>query len=165
MPINLEKFKNTILYLANELNGKIQGKKKLAKLLYFVDFDFFEKYESSITGAKYKHLPMGPYPSELHEVLEALKKENSISITSQENFGDYSPTEIFEAKTKANANIFSMEEKQMMDRVIKKYGDLNGTQLEQLSHAEAPYIGTELNEEIPYELSFYRSTDFAEQNA
>jgi len=41
-------------------------------------------------------------------------------------------------------------------------GHLNGTQLEELSHAEAPYIGTELRSEIPYELAFYRGTDFSD---
>ena len=41
-----------------------------------------------------------------------------------------------------------------------KYGHLNRKQLEELSHAEAPYIGTELRKEIPYELAFYRGTEF-----
>ena len=48
----------------------------------------------------------------------------------------------------------------MLDRITVKYGHLNGKQLEELSHAEAPYIGTELKKEIPYELAFYRGTDF-----
>lgn len=165
MPINTKKFKNTILYLANKLDGKIKGKKKLAKLLYFVDFDFFEKYESSITGATYKHLPMGPYPSELVEVLELMRKEKLIETSFEQNSSGYSPTEVYQSKIEADLKIFSNEEIEMLDRVIKKYSELNGTQLEQLSHAEAPYIGTELDEEIPYELSFYRSTDFSEQNA
>ena len=54
---------------------------------------------------------------------------------------------------------FSEEEKEMLDRVIVKYGHLNGKQLEDLTHAEAPYIGTK-PKEIPYELAFYRGTDF-----
>ena len=50
----------------------------------------------------------------------------------------------------------------MLDRVATRYGHLTGKQLEELSHAEAPYIGTELKKEIPYELSFYRGTDFSD---
>ena len=57
---------------------------------------------------------------------------------------------------------FDGEEKKMLDRVIMRYGHLNGKQLEELSHAEAPYIGTELRKDIPYELAFYRGTDFSE---
>ena len=50
----------------------------------------------------------------------------------------------------------------MLDRIAIKYGQLNGKQLEELSHAEAPFIGTELKKEIPYELAFYRGTDFSD---
>jgi len=46
----------------------------------------------------------------------------------------------------------------MLNRIVVKYGYLTGKQLEELSHAEAPYIGTELRKEIPYELAFYRGT-------
>lgn len=165
MPINVEKYQQTILYLANKLGGQIKGKKKLAKLLYFADFDFFEKYEKSITGATYKHLPMGPYPSDLTEIVASLVSAQALETSSVENAEGYSSTELFAAKKQAQTDIFSPEELVMLDRVIEKYGSLNGGQLEQLSHGEAPYIATELNEEIPYELSFYRSTDFSEQNA
>jgi len=41
--ISEKKYKEIILYLAEKLGGEIRGKKKLAKLLYFVDFDFFFK--------------------------------------------------------------------------------------------------------------------------
>lgn len=161
MITNIKKYKNAILYLANKLGGKIEGKKKLAKLLYFVDFDFFEKYEKSITGAVYKHLPMGPYPVELADMINKMEEEKLIKTSSKENGCGYSPTEIFEALEKADIGVFENEEIEMLNRIVSKYGELNGGQLEQLSHAEAPYLGTELNEEIPYELSFYRSTDFA----
>lgn len=62
MAINEQKYENVILYLiANMRDGMIHGKKKLAKLLYYVDFDRFEYKESmeTITGDSYKHRPMG----------------------------------------------------------------------------------------------------------
>jgi len=37
---------------------------------------------------------------------------------------------------------------------------LNGKELENLTHMEAPFVGTEDKKEIPYELSFYRGTEF-----
>ena len=41
MPLNKDKYQQVIIYLCNKLGGGVRGKKKLAKLLYFVDFDFF----------------------------------------------------------------------------------------------------------------------------
>jgi len=60
--ISEKKYKDVILYLGEQLGGEIKGKKKLAKLLYFVDFDFYEKFQKSLTGDVYKALPMGAFP-------------------------------------------------------------------------------------------------------
>lgn len=66
----------------------------------------------------------------------------------------YNPTEVYKCIAEPDLSVFDEEEKKMLDRIVVKYGHLNGKQLEELSHAEAPYIGTELRKEIPYELAF-----------
>jgi len=156
--INEKKYQEIILYLAEKLGGKIKGKKKLAKLLYFVDFDFFEKFEKSLTGDTYKALPMGPFPVTMEKVLADMTKERKIVVKFEKERADYNPTEIYLAKEKISGS-FTEEEKQILDRVILKYGHLSGKQLEDLSHAEAPYIGTAPNQEIAYELAFYRGAN------
>lgn len=162
MPLDQTKYENAVLYLCQKLNGEIRGKKKLAKLLYFADFDFYEKYARSITGDVYRALPMGPFPISLEDITTHLSQENSIEVVSIDNGGTYNPTEVYRAKSKPNLSALTKEEKLMLDRVATKYGHLNGKQLEELSHAEAPYIGTGLSEEIPYELTYYRGTDFSD---
>lgn len=156
--ISEKKYQEIILYLAEKLGGKIKGKKKLAKLLYFADFDFFEKFEKSLTGDVYKALPMGPFPVTMEKVLADMVKEKKITIKFEKERADYNPTEIYKTKEKMAGN-FSKEELQILDRVVLKYGHLSGKQLEDLSHAEAPYIGTAPNQEIAYELAFYRGTN------
>jgi len=49
MVIDKKKYEQAILYLCSKWAGG-QREKKLAKLLYFADFDFFEKNNQSITG-------------------------------------------------------------------------------------------------------------------
>ena len=156
--ISEKKYKEAVLYLAQKLGGEIRGKKKLAKLLYFVDFDFFEKFEKSLTGDVYKALPMGPFPITMEKVLTDMVNEKKITIKLEKERAGYNPTEIYKAKEKM-AGSFSKEEQQILDRVVLKYGHLTGKQLEDLSHAEAPYIGTTPNQEIAYELAFYRGTN------
>ena len=75
MTINQKKYQNTVLYLCQKLNGEVRGKKKLVKLLYFADFDFYEKYQKSITGDIYKALPMGPFPIKLDMVTDSMAKK------------------------------------------------------------------------------------------
>ena len=87
-------------------------------------------------------------------------KNKLISIEQVAEREGYSATEVYRCVAEPDISVFDEEEIKMLDRVITKYGHLTGKQLEELSHAEAPYIGTELRKEIPYELSFYRGTDF-----
>lgn len=164
MSVNKVKYQEAILYLCQKLGGEIRGKKKLAKLLYFVDFDFYEKNDQSITGDTYYALPMGPFPTMLEKMTRAMEKNGSLKVESVEEFGpDYAPTDIYRCMTtRPSAVHLTTEEKKMLDRVVKKYGSLTGKQLEELSHQEAPYIATELKKEIPFELAYYRGTEFVE---
>lgn len=49
--LNKEKAKEVILYLLNRCGAMTQ--EKLFCLLYFIDFDFYEKYEKHLTGFTY----------------------------------------------------------------------------------------------------------------
>lgn len=160
--IQQNKYQNLILYLAQKLGGEIRGKKKLAKLLYFVDFDYYEKFQLSITGDDYKALPMGPFPEKMDDTVGSLVKQDLMTVESRQEWAEYNPTEVYKAIKTPDMSVFQPEELKMIDRVIGKYGHLSGKQLEDLSHAEAPYIGTDLNGLIAYELTFYRGTDFSE---
>lgn len=162
MSLHRKKYQNAVLYLCRKLKGEVRGKKKLAKLLYFADFDLYEKIQKSITGDVYNALPMGPVPSALEEITQEMMKGKMLDITQVEGCEGYNPTEVYKCLTEPDLSVFNDEEKKMLDRIVVKYGHLNGKQLEELSHAEAPYVGTELRKEIPYELAFYRGTDFGD---
>ena len=163
MALNRKKYRNAILYLCKKLGGEVRGKKKLAKLLYFADFDFYEKNQRSITGDVYKAYPKGPLPNNLSEILEDLSKSGKLNIdTDQEWGGEYAPTEVYKALAKPDESAFEPEEKKMLDRIAKRYGNLNGEQLANLSHAEAPYTAAKPYTEIPYEFTYYRGTDFSD---
>ncbi len=160
MSLHRKKYQNAILYLCHKLKGEVRGKKKLAKLLYFADFDLYEKIQKSITGDIYRALPMGPVPAALEEITVEMEKKKMLGVEKLEEHEGYNATEIYKCLIEPDISVFNEEEKKMLDRIVVKYGHLTGKQLEELSHAEAPYIGTELRKEIPYELAFYRGTDF-----
>lgn len=162
MALHKKKYQNAVLYLCQELSGEVRGKKKLAKLLYFIDFDFYEKYEKSITGDTYKALSMGPVPSALVSVTEEMIKMKMLEIHKETEFEGYLPTDIYRSLQKPDLSIFSKEEMRILKRVVKHYGHLSGKQLQDLTHAEAPYTAAKPNEEVPYEFTYYRGTDFSD---
>jgi hypothetical protein len=51
---NLKKFKEVLLYILEKVGGKPNvGMTVLYKLLYFIDFDYYEKFEEQLIGATY----------------------------------------------------------------------------------------------------------------
>lgn len=162
MALDRKKYQNAILYLCRQLGGEIRGKKKLAKLLYFVDFDLYEKRQRPLTGDIYRAFPMGPFPSALEDITAEMVEKKLLTVKNVEERDGYNATETYHCIAEPDSSAFDVEEKNMLDRVVTKYGHLNGKQLEELSHAEAPYVGTELRKDIPYELAFYRGTDFSD---
>jgi len=163
MPINKKKYEQVIIYLCSKLGGEVRGKKKLAKLLYYSDFDFFEKFQKSITGDVYNAYPKGPLPATLGEITSAMVKKGLLKVNSMQVWGEeYAPTEVYKCSTKLDLSIFSKDELKILDRVVRRYGSLNGEQLAELSHAEAPFAATEPYKEIPYEFTYYRGTDFSD---
>lgn len=163
MSINQKKYQNTILYLCESLGGSVSGKKKLAKLLYYVDFDRYEYKESmvSVTGDSYKSWKMGPVPEQYMTIIDSLQSSDKLTITQEGGDNGYSPTEVFTALKKPDMSVFDADDIIILERVVKTYGNLNGKQLENLTHQEAPYVATAPDQVIDYELAFYRETDFS----
>ncbi len=161
LKINEKKYENAILFFADKLGGVLKGKKKLAKLLYFADFDYFEKYEEYFTGDEYRAQPMGPLPVGMSKIISKLERAKKIKIGYEKIEGVENRCEVYKAIKKPDLSVFSNIEKAMLERVAKIYGGLSGGQLESLSHQEAPYTGTKLGKPIMYELALYRGTDFS----
>lgn len=156
------KYANAILFLCQKLGGSVIGKKKLYKLLYYMDFDNYEYKESmkSITGNSYVAWKMGPVPSDKGKMLDKMVKKGMLSESEVHISDDLNNAVKYTALKEPDMSVFSDDEKYIMTRVIKKYGGLTGKQLETLTHAEAPYIATDQDEIIDYGLTFYRETDF-----
>ncbi|GAA1579413.1 Panacea domain-containing protein [Leucobacter aridicollis] len=163
--LKLEKYENVILYLCSKLPEKaIQGKVKLAKLLYYVDFDRFEFNESmeSVTGDGYRRLPMGPVPKSMTGVINSMSGKGLLEVTEEAQFAGRRNTTVFRAQASPDLSVFSPEDMAIIDRVVRKYLPLTGKQLQDLSHEEAPWLAVEHKDTIPLELAFYRDTDFTD---
>jgi uncharacterized phage-associated protein len=157
--LNKDKYKNAILYFAKKVgSGAVYGRKKLYKLFYFLDFDFFEKYDKPLTGDIYHKIQMGPAPSYLDAYALELKEEGALDIVKHRTGGGYEDTVVYRAVGEPNLSVFSNDEVTMLKRIVRLYGDKTGKELEILTQKEAPYLAVERGEEIPLELAHYRGT-------
>lgn len=162
MEYNEEKFENVVLFIAK--NGGIHiGKKKLAKLLYFIDFTLYEIREESLTGMNYVKGDFGPMPEPklFYGGLESLVNEDSIDIEDSE-WAKGVLQEII-AKTEPNMKVFDEKEKKIIKQKVEEYRNDGGGVLEKKAQDEPPYKMVKYDEEIPYHLAFYRNS-FGEMN-
>lgn len=68
------RFDAMILYIAHRTQDRLDfGRTKLAKVLFYSDFEVYRDQARSLTGATYKRMPFGPFPRELEDAEERLR--------------------------------------------------------------------------------------------
>lgn len=153
--INEKKYRNAILFFAQKIQNGTLGKLKLMKLLYFLDFDFFEKYGRSITGDEYLRFEYGPVPRMGEKILKEMG-DKEIKITKRKIAAGLNDQLHIEALKDFDVNVFTKEELLMLEEVADKWERFTGAEMKNASHGEAPWIATKPNDVIDYNLSYYR---------
>jgi len=161
--INEKKYKNAILFFANKIRNGTLGKLKLMKLLYFLDFDFFEKYGVSVTGDEYLRFENGPVPRMAEKILKQMNGKE-IKIAHRAMPKGYNDQQHIEPLSEFNPNVFTKEEILMLEEIADKWEKFTGTEMKNASHGEAPWIAAKPDEVIDYNLAYYRNK-YAEMEA
>ncbi|OJV65167.1 MAG: hypothetical protein BGO41_00985 [Clostridiales bacterium 38-18] len=141
---DFEKSENLIAYLANQVDLTITS---VNKYLWYIDFAYFKKHMTSITGLTYVKEKYGPVV--INRGYEELLKVNPLVITHEEENGEYRKKCILKVK-EPNMNMFSEKEKEIIDAVINEFKNLNVTQISDESHKEKGWIDTEEHDKISY---------------
>jgi len=155
------KFKQVFLYILNKCAGKPSvGKTVLNKLLYFADFNYFEKYMTSITGVEYIKLPKWPVPQIMDLILPNMESNQLIKQIEVPYFG-YIQYRILPL-VEPDMGCLSASEKTEIDNVLDKYSDRSADWLSERSHNDMPYKATKnIWEIISYWLSHYRDNMYS----
>ena len=156
----LNKFKQVLLYILNKIGSKPNvGESVIYKLLYFIDFNFYEKYEDQLIGATYIKNKYGPTPIEFAKIRDRMVKDKEIEVITSEYFSfpqtKYLPLKLPDL-TQLKAN-----EKEMIDEVLNCLSDMNATQISDYSHNDVPWMTTPEGKAIEYESVFYRTPEYS----
>ena len=155
---NVEKFKNALLYITQKIGALPNvGQTVLYKILYFCDFDYYEKYEEQLIGATYIKNHFGPTPREFSAVVKEMVKEGKIEEITTKFFDKdqkkYIPV------ISPDLSEFSGRELQHIDEEIARLGHKTAKELSDFSHQDVPWISTEIGKDISYEAVFYRTKE------
>ena len=157
---SLGTFKNVLLYISEHCAGKPNvGETVLYKLLYFADFNYYEKYEEHLTGSQYRKLPYGPVPQKLDSILAQMIANGQLQRIKTQ-FHGYPQTRYLPLE-KADLTQLNAAAKEVLDQVIDRFSDWSASAISDYSHRDMPWKASADGELIDYELAFYRESPFS----
>lgn len=157
---NLEKFKEVLLYILNKIGSKPNiGETVIYKLLYFIDFNFYEKYEEQLIGATYIKNLYGPTPIEFKKIIDRMIKEKEITKVEDKYF-EYPQNKYLPLRTPDLSKLKAIET-EVIDDVLNKLSDMNASQISDYSHNDVPWLTTNEQGIIEYESVFYRTPPYS----
>ncbi len=152
---NIKKFKEVLLYVLEKTAGKPNvGMTVLYKLLYFIDFDYYEKNEEQFIGLTYFKNTHGPAPREFARVVEEMKNEGLLEEVKSKYF-QYDQKKFLPHK-QADLSVLNGKELEMIDDVLARYSDKSANEISRISHQDMPWAAAKDGEDLEYEHVFYR---------
>ncbi|MGD9679103.1 MAG: type II toxin-antitoxin system antitoxin SocA domain-containing protein [Vulcanibacillus sp.] len=155
----LQKFKQILLYILGKVGGKPNvGETVLYKLLYFIEFDYYEKYEEQLMGLTYIKNHYGPTPVEFKKVVQEMEDNGELEILKSKHF-KYDQKKYIAVKEPDFKYLGDARELNHINEVLDRLSDKNASELSYYSHMDVPWITAEDGQQIKYEAVFYRTKD------
>lgn len=154
-----KKLRQVLLYISEQVGAKPNvGETVINKLLYFIDFDYYEKYGKSITGLSYIRNHYGPtaHMPTISSTVEQMVKSGELAVVETPYFKHrqrkYLP------RQSADLTELDAQELTHIDAELEKLGGMSANELSELSHQDMPWLATKPGNEIDYQLAMYRTS-------
>lgn len=149
--LDIKKIEDIINYISKNYNNLY--KVKLMKLLWYIDVLSYKENNKSITGLVYMHQRLGALPIAFDELM----KLKSIKVEEEINeFGDnYSINYHILPNEEYCENNLTEKEKNICDKVIRKFKSFTTKQLVEYMHNEKAYKETKNDEIIDFKYAKY----------
>lgn len=158
---NFEKFKNTFIYLLENTSGNPDlNEQILFSLMYLIEFNYYETYESQLSTIQFIKRLNIPQPEKIQQLISTLINEECIirintKTSLQKNISRLIPLQ------KSNLEILKASEKQIIDNIITIYASWSESKLASYIQKDIPCISTKEGEIINFELAFYREAPYS----
>ncbi len=152
---NVEKFKQVLLYIVSKVGGRPNiGQTALYKLLYFIDFDYYEKYQEFLVGATYMKNTHGPSPVSFAKVAQKLQDSGKLVEVNSKYF-DYDQKK-YMVTSESEVSSLSARELKHIDDELERLASKSAKELSDLSHKDTPWRVAGEKEILNYRHVFYR---------
>src|SRR3989338_8062720 len=156
----MDKFREILLYILQKIGAKPNvGETVIYKILYFIDFDFYEKFEEQLMGLKYIKNHHGPSPVGFSQMIAKMEKEGDLVRVKSKYFQ-------FDQKKyipRRDADLLKIESRELqhIDMELARLSDMNAAQIREYSHGDLPWKVHKMGEQLEYECAFYREQPYS----
>lgn len=150
---SLRRLIEMIVYFAKELKPY---KTQLNKLLFYADFYHYKRTATSISGAEYCAIKMGPVPNNFNSIFEYAATTKMIEI-EYHDFGGGKYGEQFKEHRghKFNKQLFNKDELETLATIKDLFAKKSTKEIIDLSHDEIAWkANNEGNQKISYDYAF-----------
>lgn len=144
--LDIDKTEAAISYIAENVSNLF--KVKLMKMLWYVDALSYKLNGHAMTGMVYKHYTMGALPVGHYKLMNL----TNLNVREEESYNYDSMLHIYPTEG-MDYSVLSAEEKEIIDKVIKKFKHYKAKEIVEYMHEEKAYLETKPDEFIPFSLS------------
>lgn len=161
---NAERFKEVLLYIVSKVGGRPNiGQTALYKLLYFIDFDYYEKNQKYLIGATYIKNTHGPSPVSFAKLARELEKTGKLVSVKSKYFG--LDQQKYMVTSEPEVSSLSAKELKHIDDELERLATKSAKELSDLSHKDTPWRVAKDKAVLNYRHVFYRpdETSFGDE--
>lgn len=145
----IDRVENLISYIADKVDNLY--KTSLNKYLWYIDFENFKENVRSITGLRYVKQQYGPViENKGYEEIINLLDDKFYKEETEDNYNNSTKVKII-SKKNYDMSIYTKEEMDVIDAVIKKFKDISCSKISDESHKEAGWSENYINNIISYD--------------
>ena len=153
-------FRQVILYVLDRVEGKPNvGEAVLHQLFYFIDFDYYEKFEENLMGETYIKNGYGPTSVNLTRILRCMEEEGAIRRQEQV-YHNYSQNRYL-TTGRSNTDLLRVRDIEHINQVLGRFSGMSAAELSEYSHNDIPWKCARYGKPIPYETVFYRDDRYS----
>jgi transcriptional regulator with XRE-family HTH domain len=157
---NLKKFREVLLYILNEVGARPNiGETVIYKLLYFIDFDYYEKHREQLIGATYLKNHFGPTPVEFRKIVDRMIEQGEIERVKSEHFRH--PQTKYLPRREADLSVLTALELDLIRDVLGRLSWMNEEEISAHAHGDLPWISAREGKAIDYEAVSYRTPPYS----
>lgn len=152
---NVSKFEQVLLYVVSKVGSRPNiGQTAIYKLLYFIDFDYYEKKQEYLIGATYIKNTHGPSPVSFAKIARTLVRQGKLVEVNSKYFGFDQRKYLVTSEPEVSS--LSAQELKHIDDELERLASKSARELSDLSHIDTPWRVAGERQVLNYRHVFYR---------